>query len=326
MNETLMQERKLKEATFENVEIPEDLGPVEVVVDDHKIKKFAFTQNDYNPWCFRDDNPWGRRIGHAAILANDVLNVFYSKYDKNTIVGLHTQEELWFHNPVFADERVTVTGRYIDKYIKRGQGYVVMESQAVGEDGRLLLRHRGVEIMRTQPGEVVGRKSGEPPARPVTGEVRPDLPEVEHARTGLPERVAIAPLVKHIRQEQMSVFSGIGDYQRSIHANLELARASGLRLPIMQGQQQACLVAELMTRFFGASWFESGYLKLKFINPVYAGDVVAIRGAVLGSVDESAGTRLETEVWAENEAGVKTAVGWGSAIVGDGANGMGEDV
>lgn len=305
----------LKDATFENVEIPEDLGPVVVDVSDHKVKKFAFTQDDYDPWFFSDNNPWGRRVGHAALLANDVLNVFYSKYDKNTIVGLHTQEELWFENPVFVDERVTVTGQYVDKYVKRGQGYVVMESQAVGADGRPLLRHRGVEIMRTQPGEVVGRREAEPPTRRVTGEYRQDLPEAERASSGMPERVGIAPLVKRVHQEQMSVFSGVGEYQRSIHANLDIAQSAGLRLPIMQGQQQVCFISELLTSFFREKWFTSGHLKVKFIHPIYAGETITLRGAVLGEAAEDAGTRLEVEVWGENEDGVKTGVGWASALV-----------
>lgn len=312
---TQTQTPALKEATFENVEIPEELGPVVVEVDDHKVKKFAFTQNDYNPWYFGDDNPWGQRIGHPALLANDVLNVFYSKYDKNTIVGLHTQEELWFDSPVFVGERVTVTGQYVDKYVKREQGYVVMESRAVGRDGRSLLRHRGMEIMRTQPGDVVGRREVEVPTRRVTGEYRTDLPEVERAAIGLPERSALTPLVKHIRQEQMSVFSGVGDHQRSIHANLDVAQAAGLRLPIMQGQQQACFIAELLAGFFGEHWFTSGYLKLKFVHPIYAGETVTLRGAVLSDVRKDDQTRLELEVWGENKEGVKTGVGWASALV-----------
>jgi acyl dehydratase len=301
----------LKEATYENVEIPEALGPVEVLVDDFKVRKFAFTQDDHHPWFFGPDNPWGRRVGHAALLANDLLNVFYSKYDRNTIVGLHTQEELWFGRPAFVGERVTISGTYVEKYVKRGQGYVVMEAQGIGEDGQTLLRHRGVEIMRTQPGDVIGGERAKEPERRVTGEVRDDVPEAAEVRPGLPERTAVAPLVKRIHQEQMSVFSGIGEYQRSIHSSLDLARESGLRAPIMQGQQQACFAAELMSRFFGAPWFTSGHLQLKFVHPIYVGDTVTMRAAVLGEIGDG---RLELEVWGENQDGVKTGVGWASAL------------
>ncbi|MEK8173751.1 hypothetical protein NKH77_46925 [Streptomyces sp. M19] len=47
-------EAGLKEPVFENLEIPEKLGPATVLVDDHKIKRYAFTQDDYHPWHFED--------------------------------------------------------------------------------------------------------------------------------------------------------------------------------------------------------------------------------------------------------------------------------
>ena len=91
-----------KEALFELIEIPEEFGPVDLPVDDHRIKAFAFTQDDYRPWYFTDDSPFGRRIGQASILANELLGLFLTRYEASSVVGLHTQEELWFENPVFA--------------------------------------------------------------------------------------------------------------------------------------------------------------------------------------------------------------------------------
>jgi hypothetical protein len=58
-------EAGLKEPEFENLELPEPLGPVTEVVDDHKIKRFAFTQDDYNPWCLHEST-FGGRTGHAV--------------------------------------------------------------------------------------------------------------------------------------------------------------------------------------------------------------------------------------------------------------------
>src|SRR5215210_5031993 len=72
-------EQGLKEPDFENLEIPEDLGPVDIRVDDHKIKRFAFAQDDHHPW-FLQDSPFGGRIGHAGILGNDLLQLFTTRY------------------------------------------------------------------------------------------------------------------------------------------------------------------------------------------------------------------------------------------------------
>lgn len=43
-------EAGLKEPEFENLQIPEHLGPVQEKIDDHKIKRYAFEIDEYNPW------------------------------------------------------------------------------------------------------------------------------------------------------------------------------------------------------------------------------------------------------------------------------------
>ena len=306
--------RGTKEALFELVEVGEEFGPVELVVDDHKIKAFAFTQDDYHPWCF-GDSPFGGRIGHAALLANDLLTIYYEGYDRNTVVGLHTQEELWFASPARLDERVTLTGRYVDKYVKRDQGYVVLEGEVRGSDGRLLLRRRGVEIMRTQPGAVAGGKTAEVVGRRVTRETRDDLPFATSSAPGLAERQPVAPLIKHVTQEQMSVYSYCGEYTRNIHTDLEVAQRAGLPLPIMQGQMQACYLSELCTGFFGSPWLTSGWLNVKFLAPAEAGETLTVGGAVLGELDADDGRRLEIEVWTTRSDGTMCVAGWASALL-----------
>ena len=65
-------EAGLKEPEFENLQIPEHLGPVQEKIDDHKIKRYAFEIDEYNPW-FLEKSPFydGARIGGAGMLVND---------------------------------------------------------------------------------------------------------------------------------------------------------------------------------------------------------------------------------------------------------------
>ena len=50
-------EAGLKEPEFENLQIPEHLGPVQEKIDDHKIKRYAFEIDEYNPW-FLEKSPF----------------------------------------------------------------------------------------------------------------------------------------------------------------------------------------------------------------------------------------------------------------------------
>jgi acyl dehydratase len=308
-----------KEALFDSAEVGETFGPLEMVVDDHKIKAFAFTQDDYHPWYF-SGSPFGGRIGHSALLANDLLQLYhlnYAEYGASRSVGLHTGEELWFHAPVFLDEKVVMEGHYVDKYERRGKGYVVMEAEARGADGRLLVRHRGTEIMRVEAGQVVGARSESSIERQVTGNYLTDVEPAKHARTGLVTGTPVSPLAKQARADQMAVYSMISPFSKNIHTDLEAAQAAGLRLPIMQGQQQMSFMCELMAGYFGEAWFTSGWVKAKFTSPVYAFENLSIRAAVSGESLEAGGARQELEVWVEDGKGAKTAVGWASAKIAD---------
>jgi acyl dehydratase len=303
-----------KEALYELIEIPEPFGPVEVLVDDEKIKSFAFAVDDYGDWYLGERSPFGAPIGHPLVLANDLLFLFYEGYDGNTARGLHTHERLDFVAPAFRGERVTVSGAYVDRYERRGPGYVALDAVARGEDGRELVRHRGTEIMRAHAGSVVGRRSAGAPGRRVTMETCP-APAVEKARRGLEPRTPIAPLRKHVTQGQMYIFSWGARGYRNVHTDPERAAASGLDRTIVQAQQQVSFVTESMTRFFGASWFTSGHLDMRFIAPAFADDHLTVEAAVLGEVQTAHGTGLELEVWVRRQDGTPTAIGWVSAAL-----------
>ena len=296
-----------KEPIYEAVEVPEYFGPTQLVVDEEKVKFFAFVmgKDPKDPGIVLD----GRIT--PAILANDLLQMFTLKYDASQVVGLHTEEELWFGDTLQAGEIVNLSGSYTDKFERRGQGCVVMEADAIGEDGRLILRHRGTEIMRTVPGQVVGRGSA------ATGEgarvdcnYPADLDPVERIFHKLPPETPLVARQSHLTEPQVCLFSRAGEYVVNIHNNLPRAQEAGLARPLVQGQQ---LVAVLVTRLievFRKAWCRSGWLHVKFVNPVFAGEWVTLYGKVAKSAPKASPEDLALELWIRNQAGKVAAVGW----------------
>lgn len=309
-------EAGLKEPVFENLEIPEQLGPVTITVDDHKIKRFAFTQDDYSPWYLQSSPFDGTRIGHPALLGNDLVQLFTTKYRASKTVGFHTEEQMWFDSPVKLGERVTMSGTYTEAYERRGQGYVVMEAKAVGEDGRTIIRHRGVEILRTVPGRIGGRAS-ETPQKRVTGEVPDDARRIGRIDSDTRVGDVLAPLSKTVTAEQAAVFSRVGEYVRNTHNDLQIARDGELPVLIVQGQQQAGLIAELLAGVFGTAWFTNGWFQVKFVAPLQVFDPIEITGVVTGVSPEADGRKkYELEVWARRASDARlTTVGWVSCLV-----------
>jgi acyl dehydratase len=307
-----MRSQSLKEVRYELVDVPEPFGPVEVCVDEAKVLTYAFAQGDFGSWYFHN-SPFGGPVAHPLVLANDLLFLFYDGYDGNTAQGLHTHETLRFRSPAKIGEKVTVTGAYTDKYERRGQGYVVLEAEARGEDGRVLVEHVGTEIMRTVAGDVAGRgatTAGER-LRSVLGQADNSLPVASVAADGLAPGTPIPSLSRSYTQDQMSAFSWAGKGYANVHTSAEKAAASGLPRTIVQAQQQTGLIVENMVALFGASWFTDGHLDLRFISPVFLEDEISTTGAVIGERDG----RLELEVWIDKNDGTRTAVGWASAPI-----------
>ncbi|ASR35532.1 hypothetical protein BAY61_11595 [Prauserella marina] len=303
---------RLKEARFELVTIPEPMGPVTVTVDRRKVLDYAYSEDDFGSWYFQD-SPFGGPVGHPLVLANDLLFLFYENYDGNTAQGLHTHEHLTFHSPIPVGETVTIEGGYTEKYERRGQGYVVLEAEARGADGRLLVRHTGREIMRTVAGEVVGksRAANDERSRTVLGTVDPSLPVLKRASLDASARAAIPTRTTAFTQDQMSVFSWAGRGYSNVHTHKDNAAASGLERTIVQAQQQTGFLVANLVDVFGASFFTSGELDLRFVAPAFVGDELTAGGAV-SAVD---GDRLELEVWIDKADGTRTALGWASAQV-----------
>ena len=312
-------EAGLKAPLYETIQIPESFGPIEVLVDDLKVKRCAFVLDDFGDWYLRP-GPGEQRIAHAAILANDLLQLFTTRYAPSQVVGLHTEEQLWFHRPILVGETVRLRGRYTEKFERRGHGYVVMEADALGADGQPVIRHRGVEIMRTAPAQVGGRGSsgsggGE---RHVSGEFDRSIPLARQLGADAVIGMGLVPIEKEVTFEQMAVFSRIGEYVTNIHNNLRTARAAGLQVPIAQGQHLVGFVTEMLTRSYGLHWFYGGWLRAKLLRPVSAGESISVEGAVSAiKVGEDA-TDIEVEFWVRRDDMSLAAVGWAVAGVPNG--------
>ena len=310
-----------KPVEYELMEVGEVLGPVEIDIDSHFIKSAAFTVDDYHEWHVGTSSPFGRPIAHGAALLCDLLRLLYTRYDPDRDRGLHQREEFTLHSPVFLGERVRLTGRFVEKYVKRGRGYIVTEAEArtVGDD-RLIIRHLATEttdIPADSTREDTPREAG--PSRRVNGVFPADRDVITELTADVQVGDPLRGPVKTIHQDQMSVYSGAHLFWRSIHTDRAVAVDSGMKDTVAQGLMEASYLSEWATTLFGKSWFETGWASLSFLAPVYPGDTVSVFGVVSDLKDAEGGTTVELEVWVENQDGVKAAVGWFSGLLEHGA-------
>jgi hypothetical protein len=119
---------------WESIPVGDDLGTLEYVLTEQMV-------SDYRRVV---DNP---HAAYPTVAARHPANLFYRKYAAVMRVPNMGHDSKFF-NPPIAGKRITITGRIADKYIRRGNAYIIVEANAVDEDGRLIERSRLVGLAR----------------------------------------------------------------------------------------------------------------------------------------------------------------------------------
>lgn len=307
-----MNNRNKRPASFENVVIGEELTQ-DLVCNEQWLKSFTFSVDDDSELYRRLAD--GQRLSPSAGIARDLMLLFLKGYDTSLTAGLHQRQDIWYHGVVPFGAKLTLTGRYTDKYVKRDKGYVVFESEALDERGVALVRQRSVEIMTINPGIRTSTGTAEPPADKIMGVWPENTPVVHHPDPSMALPAPIPELHKVLSQDMMSVFSGVGTHRENIHNNLEKAKRFGFHKCVAAGMMEACWLSELATRFFGQQFLEYGHVSSIFLSPIYTDDAVTCRGVVTRVSQECNKSRFDLELWCQNQSAVRTAVGRASCTL-----------
>ena len=136
---------------FDELKVGWDCGSYEYRLTRGRILKYSEAVEDLNPW-YEKDSPFGGPIASPTVCDNDITRLPGWKVIRggdledpsNYRPGfLHAKQEYDFLNPARPGKKVKVSGRIVDKYVKRGREYVTVEALSVDEDGVPLLRTRG---------------------------------------------------------------------------------------------------------------------------------------------------------------------------------------
>jgi len=119
---------------WESIPVGDDLGTLDYVLTAQMVA-------DYRRVV---DNP---HAAYPTVAARHPANLFYRKYAAVMRVP-NMGHDSEYHNPPVAGKRITISGRIADKYIRRGNAYIIVEATATDEDGRLIERSKLVGLAR----------------------------------------------------------------------------------------------------------------------------------------------------------------------------------
>lgn len=99
-----------------------------------------------------------------------------------------------------------------------------------------------------------------------------------------------------------------------IHTD-DFARETGMRGALISGAFLLSYILEMLYNYFGQKWLYHGKINVTYIGGgALNGDVLTAHGLITSAETEAAGTRLNLDVWMENQAGEKIVVGKASCI------------
>lgn len=96
----------------------------------------------------------------------------------------------------------------------------------------------------------------------------------------------------------------------NIHTDDQYAKSQGLPGAIADGMMSTNWLQNMVVRYFGRHYLESGELRTKFIKPIFTNVTLSCRGRVIAITNVADGAkRYELEIWCEDENGNKLTVG-----------------
>ena len=204
-----------------------------------------------------------------SMIATDADNYFGETAYSQQRGHLWMRQQWWFAKPMVAGAEYTTRGQIEDIYRKRDRTVVNTAFTMCDGLGDEVLRsnHHQSFLLDAPVDEVAFRKPTQ---------------KAGARKFVVPEGQPLDGFERSITLEMCGqYFHG----SKSYHTDLDASKALGFGDVVVGGRMTMAYVGHLLDGYFGARWFESGALDVKFTNPCWPHDLISVRGVSSGIVD-----------------------------------------
>lgn len=279
---------------YDEIVVGSDIDYRELIITPEMQRNCLEALEDGNPLYTTYDGDRSP-IAHPVLVLN---HAFPAEWIGSFPVHLEAKSRVQFLKPTRVGRVIIARSKVYKKYIRRGRPFVTVELQCIDQGGTEVLRCWATEAIGAAGGNVHQR------ADKVLNDVRTE---------GKRGYYCSAP--KNITLSQMRKFSGHIDGGDNLHTNERKARVAGFPVPIAQGMMSYAYVLEMILQNFGSAWLHGGSLEVKYIRYVYANDTITAHGRLRNEETKGDHNNMILDVWCENQAGEKTAIGTATALV-----------
>jgi acyl dehydratase len=247
---------------FDAIEPGQDVGAFSYTLDEQTVSRHLRAT---------EQAPYPGPYAPVSILTADGVNLADRSFDISQSV--HAGQRLEVLALPRLGSTLTVRGRAVAKFVRRGRRFVEIETETTDD--------AGVRV-------ATGATTGVLVYAEAEGERGP-------ARAGIaaPERVieTLRPLEHVMTKEAMVLYEPEGE--RSIHTDDDFARAVGLPAAIATGTLFLAYIFDLLYRRYGFGSVVGTAIDVRIRAPVFAGDHVVTTGHVVERADGCDRLRVE---------------------------------
>jgi len=129
-----------KKSSFEDIPIGLELGPLEIVLDN------AFIQNRIGTVQWEESTLLDREkiVPPGITISQHAAMKFKAVPELRASIWAKSHHE--FIKPMVAGSKITIHGRIVEKYVRRGRNYIVAEYETVDESGTVLMKSRETAV------------------------------------------------------------------------------------------------------------------------------------------------------------------------------------
>jgi len=151
--------------TYEEIEVGKDLGALEWTVTDADIEKQCTFDDDWHEWYVLT-SPWGGRVAPPQIQSRPPRWLLSRTYN---IRGVFYKHEFEYLKPIRPNQKLVISGKIGDKWVKNDREYVRYDTFATDESGEVVSTSSRVRVVdmlkRDAPRQGTGIDSGIRPER-----------------------------------------------------------------------------------------------------------------------------------------------------------------
>lgn len=139
-----------------DLEKGDEFRPIEVVATELAATEYAHANEDSHEFFHSDANPLGRQVRPPTGIHTDKMRLIEANCLKERRISgevgpdarVHYEYNVEFFEPVYVGDRIIVSGKITDRYLKRGRDFLEYELHVHHEDGRHLATYRDKTLLR----------------------------------------------------------------------------------------------------------------------------------------------------------------------------------